>query len=80
MVFQIRGLAADKGYDSVFKLNFAKQATTGTKDVRTLWAHQRMYHLVGEYSRFGDPKTMAEMQELNKKYNIPIPYKKELKK
>lgn len=80
VVFQIRGLAADKGYDSVFKLNFAKQATTGTKDVRTLWAHQRMYHLVGEYSRFGDPKTMAEMQELNKKYNIPIPYKKELKK
>ncbi|MBP5319928.1 MAG: VWA domain-containing protein [Kiritimatiellae bacterium] len=80
VVFQIRGLAADKGYDSVFRLNFSKQAKAGTKDVRTLWARQRMYHLVGEYSRYGDPKTLAEMQELNKKFNIPIPYRNELKK
>ena len=79
LVFQIRGLAADKGYDSIFRLNMARHAKPGTAALRQRWARQKMLHLVAEYSRDMRQELMAEMLKLNAQYGLPIPYESELK-
>ena len=79
LVFQIRGLAADKGYDSIFRLNMARHARESTVALKQRWARQKMIHLVGEYSRDARQEIMAEMLKLNAQYGLPIPYESELK-
>ncbi|MDR2849685.1 MAG: VWA domain-containing protein [Verrucomicrobiota bacterium] len=79
LVFQVRGLAADKGYDSIFRLNLAKQGKAGAAAVKQRWARQKMYHLVSAYSRDAQQQTMAEMLKVNALYGVPIPYASELK-
>jgi len=79
LVFQIRGLAADKGYDSIFRLSMTRHAKLGTAAVKRRWASQKMYHLVGAYSREARQQVMAEMLKVNTQYGVPIPYESELK-
>lgn len=79
LVFQVRGLAADKGYDSIFRLSMTRHAKLGSSTVKTRWARQKMYHLVGAYSREAQQQLMAEMLKVNAKYGVPIPYETELK-
>jgi len=79
LILQVRGLAAGKGYDSIIRLNLAEQAKAGTAGVKARWAHQKMYHLVGTYSREAHQQVMAEMLKVNALYGVPIPYKSELK-
>ena len=79
LVFQIRGLAADKGYDSIFRLSMTRHAKLGTAAVKQRWALQKMYHLVGAYSREARQQIMAEMLKVNAQYGVPIPYESELK-
>ncbi len=80
LVFQLRGLAADKGYDTIFRLNLARQARQGAPALRQRWALQKMYYLVGAYSREARPETLEEMRKVNAQYGIPVPYESELKK
>ncbi|MDD2455427.1 MAG: VWA domain-containing protein [Kiritimatiellae bacterium] len=79
LIFQIRGLAAGKGYDSIFRLNMARHAQAGTDAVKSRWAIQKMYHLVGVYSREAAPQTMETMRRLNQEYGVAIPYADQLK-
>jgi len=79
LIFQIRGLAVDKGYDSIFRLNMARHAQAGTAAVKDRWAIQKMYHLVGAYSRDASPQTMETMRRLNQEYGVAIPYADQLK-
>jgi len=79
LVFQVRGLAFDKGYDSIFRLNLARHAKLGTPALKTRWAQQKMFHLVAAYSRDPQQQTFAEMLNVNKQYGVEIPYKSELK-
>ncbi len=79
LVFQVRGLAADKGYDSIFRLSLTRHAKLGSPAVKTRWAKQKMFHLVSAYSRDAQQQTFAEMLKVNKQYNVPIPYEDELK-
>ena len=79
LIFQVRGLAADKGYDSIFRLSLMRHAKLGTPAVKARWARQKMYHLVGAYSREPGQQTLAEMLKVNKQYGVPIPYESELK-
>ncbi|MBQ9431076.1 MAG: VWA domain-containing protein [Kiritimatiellae bacterium] len=79
LVFQVRGLAAEKGYDSIFRINLARHGKAATAKVKSRWAQQKMYHLVGEFARTKEPGLLAEMQELNRKYGVAIPYEKEMK-
>lgn len=78
IVFQIRGLAATKGYDSVFRLPIS-QVHQGTKRLKLRWAQQKMYHLAGEYSRHHSPALLGKMREIHSQFSIPIPYEKKLK-
>jgi Mg-chelatase subunit ChlD len=79
LVFQLRGLAADKGYDSIFRLSMTRHAKLGVAAVKQRWARQKMYHLVGAYSRDAQQQTMAEMLKVHAQYGVPIPYEAELK-
>ena len=79
LVFQVRGLAADKGYDSIFRLSLTRHAKLGTAAVKQRWTLQKMYHLVGAYSRDAQQQVMAEMLKVNARYGVPIPYEAELK-
>ena len=79
LVFQVRGLAADKGYDSIFRLSLTRHAKLGTPAVKARWAQQKMFHLVGAYSRDAQQQFFAEMLKVNKQYGVPIPYADELK-
>ncbi len=78
LVFQIRGLAADKGYDSIFRLSLTRHAKLGTPAVKARWAQQKMFHLVGAYSRDPQEQLFADMLKVNKQYGVEIPYEDEL--
>ena len=75
LVFQIRGLAFDKGYDSVFRLPLAN-AKVGKPDVKTRWARQKMFMLASVFSRDAESKDemLRAMRQLNQTHGIPLPY------
>ena len=79
LVFQLRGLAAGKGYDSIFRLSMTRHAKLGSPALKARWAQQKMFHLVAAYSRAPQQQTFAEMLKVNKQYSVPIPYESELK-
>lgn len=79
LVFQLRGLAADKGYDSIFRLSLTRHAKRGVPALKARWAQQKMFHLVGAYSRDPHQQTFADMLKVNKQYGVEIPYENELK-
>jgi hypothetical protein len=78
LVFQVRGLAADKGYDSIFRLSLTRHAKLGSPAVKARWAQQKMFHLVGAYSRDPQQQLFADMLKVNKQYGVEIPYEDEL--
>ena len=81
IICQIRGLASAKGYDSILHLDMGKgTASSGKSDIKKRWVQQKMYHLVGEYSRQPRRDVMEDMLKLNKQYGIAIPYKTQLSK
>ncbi len=79
LVFQVRGLAAGKGYDSIFRLSLSRHAKLGTPAVKARWSQQKMFHLVGAYSRRPSQGLMAEMLKVNGQYGVPIPYADEIR-
>lgn len=80
LIFQVRGLAAGQGYDSIFRLNLKEHAKPGSPLLKAYWARQKMFYLVGEYSIKARQQTFAEMLKVNKKYGVKIPYKIDLDK
>ncbi len=79
LIFQVRGLASDKGYDSIFRLSMSRHAKLGSAAVKQRWASQKMYHLVADYSREARQQVMAEMLKVYAQYGVQIPYESELK-
>ncbi len=80
LVVQLRGRAGGADYDAVVRLDLARDAQAGTEELRTRWAWQRMYHVIGQYARDPKPLYRAVMQSLNADYGIPIPYVDEMGK
>jgi len=81
LLFQARGLAFDKGYDSVFRLPLS-EATPGKSDIKTRWARQKMFHLAGIYSRDAKSKdeTLNAMRLHSQTFNVPMPYPSQIRK
>lgn len=78
LVFQATGRADDIECDMVFDLDLVK-AAQGDKAIRTDWAWQKTYSLIGEHSRTRSRGTMDELRQLRKDYGIRIPYRDELR-
>lgn len=79
LVFQATGRADDIQCDMVFDIDPA-QAFKGTPDIRTQWAWQRAYFLIGEHNRTKQPGVLTELKALGKTFGIRIPYRNELAK
>ncbi|MCL1921738.1 MAG: VWA domain-containing protein [Kiritimatiellaeota bacterium] len=80
ILFQARGLAFDKGYDSVFRLPLSG-AAPGKADIKNRWARQKMFHLASIYSRDAQSKdeTLNAMRQHSQAYNVPMPYPSNVK-
>jgi hypothetical protein len=80
VIFQIRGLAGDKGYDSIFRLPISS-ATPGTSALKTRWASQKMFMLASMYSRDAESRAqvLGTMQQLSRNYDIQLLYPSDIK-
>ena len=80
VIFQIRGLAGDKGYDSIFRLPLTA-ATAGTAELKRRWASQKMFMLASMYSRDAAMRDqiISTMQQLSKNYDIQLLYTSDIK-
>lgn len=79
LVFQATGRADDIQCDMVFDIDPAK-ASAGGPEIRTQWAWQRAYFLIGEHNRTKQPGILTELRTLGKTFGIKIPYRNELGK
>jgi hypothetical protein len=77
LVFQATGRADDIQCDMVFDIDPAK-AQSGGADIRTAWAWQRAYFLIGEHNRTKQPGILTELKAMGKLFGIKIPYRAEL--
>lgn len=78
LVFQATGQADDVKCDMVFDLDLEK-AFTGDAGVKTSWAWQRAYYLIGEHTRTKQPGIITALDRLGKTFDIKIPYKAEVR-
>jgi hypothetical protein len=62
----------------VFDLDLSK-ARSGDKDIRTSWAWQKAYHVIGEHNRTKQPALLEQLRQIGRVYGIVIPYKEELR-
>lgn len=77
MAFQITGTAGDINCDMVFRVDL-NNVKSWKDEIRTLWAWQRVYHLIGEHTRTRSPEIVAELKQIGKAYSLKIPYLTEL--
>jgi hypothetical protein len=78
LALHMRGRAGGSDYDAVIQLDVARDAQAGEVELRTRWAWQRMYHVIGLYARDPKPLYRKAMERLNADYGIPIPYGNEM--
>jgi hypothetical protein len=77
LIFQLRGLAAGKGYESLFRLDLERQGKAGAAAIKQHWAYRKMYELTGDWFRDGKQETMAAMLKVSQQYGVPVPVKEE---
>lgn len=77
LVFQLRGLAGEKAYDSIIRIDVAK-GRRGDEELRERWAKAKMFFLVSDFARNPRSDIMREMVKVHKEYDVMIPYEKEL--
>lgn len=73
LVFQVTGRAGETECDMVFKVNL-RTTENESEILRTRWALQKIYGLMGEYTRTRDPKLLKARQTIAKQYGLKIPY------
>jgi hypothetical protein len=74
VIFQAVGKAGEADCDMVFELPL-EGAKAGGKDIRTDWARQKVFHLIGQYARRADAGVMQEIRSTAKTYRIDVPYR-----
>lgn len=79
LVFRATGRADEIECDMVFDLDL-KKVLSGEKEIRTEWARQRAYFLIGEHNRTKQPGILTELRQLEKVYGVRIPYYNEITK
>ena len=54
-------------------VSLADGTAAGDKDLRSEWAKQKVYHLIGQYARRQDPDTLREIRETAREYKANAP-------
>jgi hypothetical protein len=78
LVFQAVGQSGDTKCDMLFDLNLAWGLKSRDKTIREEWARQKIYHLIGLYTRNATPEVLEEIRKTAKTYRVRIPYKEEV--
>jgi len=77
-VFQAVGRAMDTECDMIFDLGLDASESTNDKDLPTIWAEQKIYHLLGQYARGPSQELMREIQTTARQYDVDVPYRERL--
>lgn len=73
VVFQIIGRGLDRQADMVFEWDW-NQVREGTDFIRTQWAWQRIYYLIGEHVRNPRPELLREIHSFAIRHGLIVPY------
>jgi hypothetical protein len=77
LVFQVVGQAGDVPCDMVFDVPLGR-VPQGDKEIRTSWAWQKIYALIGEHTRTRDPRLLDELRRVARAYDLEVPYENRL--
>lgn len=75
VAFQVVGQALEKKCDMIFSLALDDEARTDDKEIRTMWAKQKLYHLIGEYGRSPDENMLKEIRSTSRGYRVRVPHR-----
>lgn len=78
LTFQARGQSGETTGDMVFHLDLAVVEEAGDEAIETDWARQKVYDLIGRYTRTRSPEVLETMRETAHRYNIDIPHRRRL--
>ncbi len=73
LIFQAVGQGAEAACDMVFDVDLS-QAIRGSKELRSIWAWQKIYDLMGEHTRTRDPALVKEAQKVAREYGLRVPH------
>jgi Ca-activated chloride channel family protein len=72
-VFQVVGRAGTARHDMVFVINRA-QIAAGSPELRTQWAWQKAYHLIGDYLGHETEDRLEAIRDFADAYGLVVPY------
>ena len=75
ILFQVFGDAVSERCDMIFELPLDRTASSKEKTIRTSWAQQKLYTLLGEYAREKNDITIAEIKRTARSYRLPVPFR-----
>jgi hypothetical protein len=78
LVIQALGNAGSLTCDTVFELAFTDDVKGRDKAIKSTWAKQKIYHLMGEYARTGDKDALKALHDTSHAYGEPVPYRQAL--
>lgn len=79
LVFSMRGLNATKAYEHLFEISFDK-AEVGNESLKKEWAQRKAHAMVEDYTLKPTKKVRDELISFSNRYEIDVPYKKEIVK
>jgi hypothetical protein len=79
IVFQAIGEAGAASCDMVFNLPLEGEGVVGgERDIREMWARQKIYHLIARYTRSFNKAVLDELRATARAYKQDIPYRNKL--
>jgi hypothetical protein len=78
IVCQAVGASGPTPCDMVFDLDLDAGDQVDDAALRSDWAAQKLYHLIGEYTRTRDPRTRDAIQATATRYRLDVPYRHHL--
>jgi len=74
ILIRLEGKSGDKNREMVLQADLAG-AVHGDSVIARNWAFQKIYHLIGEVSRYGEtPELMGEIQRLSREFDVKSSY------
>lgn len=80
VVFQAVGEFGPMKCDLLFVVPLDQESVTNDEEIRSHWARQKIYHLIGDYARTEDEATYMEIRKTSRDYGESIPHRKKLRK
>lgn len=75
LTFQAIGQAGDVPCDMVFDIPFKPENRVQDPDIRTTWARQKIYHLMGSMARTKSEEDRLEILKTSQEYTIDVPHR-----